>query len=74
VLNLELNHNQKAIEIFKQLTKSNNLDAFKGHWYLALAYLKISKNELALQELKTLTKKTKIFKNKEALALIKNLE
>jgi len=74
VLNLELNNTQKAIENFQLLQKSDSIDAFKAHWYLALAYIKSDKKESALSELKTLLEKSKTFKNKEAKELIQELE
>lgn len=73
VLNLELGKHDAAIQAFKKVLASNSLDAFKAHWYLALAYLKIDEVVLAKKELNILLADESMFKDVAAKKILKKL-
>ncbi|TCI90202.1 tetratricopeptide repeat protein [Tenacibaculum sp. M341] len=74
VLNLELNQQEKAIQIFNELIQKDTLDSYKAHWYLALSYLKSDNTKQAKKELQFIINDGKNFKDKEAKELLSKLE
>lgn len=74
ITQLELDKNNEAVETFNKLLQGNNLDAYKGHWYLALSYLKLNNTSLAKQELQLILSDTANFKDKEAKEILKKIK
>lgn len=71
---MELQNYSEAINHFNTVAKSNNsLIVENAIWYSALCYLKINKNQLAIEQFKKLLDKDSAFK-KEAVEIINEIE
>ena len=71
---LETGDTQGALTTFKELTQSPTLDAHKGYWYQALAYLKEGRTAEARTALEAVTADPKHYRYEEAKDLLKKLK
>ncbi|MGB3468367.1 MAG: hypothetical protein WBA74_23990 [Cyclobacteriaceae bacterium] len=73
-LHMRLNQDERAIKTYRMLLDSETVDATKGHWYLALIYLKNNNREAAQNELSLLLDSDSGFNSEEAREILDKLD
>jgi len=70
---LQLDKNEEALKIFKNLSNRNSIDSSKGLWYSMLVYLKTENKEQALKMLEKITMSSRNYRYNDALELINKI-
>lgn len=70
---LALGKEEKALAVFKKFTKTDLIDAPKGHWFKLLVYLKKNKKQNAKKEAQYIVK-NKLYNYKEAKKVLDALD